>query len=233
MEATALDTSLPRRLERFGFAFVQNVGSRAAARSIAAQLGTIRLHRDSDRDGATNISPSPDANGPASLAFSRLGLAPHTDGSAVPRPADLVVNYIEHQAPRGGRALIADGAEILDAVLLRSDWMMESLSACEFEFGAARFQASIVSQHDIGERWSIRYRDDGELRGQTDRAANALDSFNDAVRTSTWELATQSGDLYITDNRRCLHGRSPFAGSRSVVRFLVDAPNLDLGVALT
>lgn len=231
MASASLDTSLPRRLERHGFAFVQDVGSRLDARATAEQLGTIRLHRDSDRDGATSITPVPDTAGPASQAFGREGLEPHTDGTAVLHPADLVVNYIEHQAQRGGHALLTDGTEILAGLPLRDAGIMAALSRGEFLFGADGFRASVLSRLRADERWTLRYRDDGELRPLTSRAAEALDVFAEVARACTWELATRSGDLYITDNRRCLHGRTAFVGSRSVVRFLVDAPDMALGAA--
>jgi hypothetical protein len=234
VETTELDASIPRRLERYGFAFVQDVGSRSDARAVAEQLGSIRIHRDSDHEGATSITPTNGRDGPASQAFSRVGLAPHTDGSGVLRPADLVVNYVEHQAHRGGYALLTDGLEIFADLTKGDDGLLAALSRSEFAFGSHRLRASIVSGWDAGthRRWSFRYRGDGELRPLTCRAATALESFAEIVRTSTWEIPTQSGDLYVTDNHRCLHGRTAFVGSRSVVRFLVDAPSLELGVAL-
>lgn len=232
MEATALDASLPRRLERHGFAFVQDVGSRADARAIAEQLGTIRIHRDSDHEGTTSITPLTGREGSASQAFSHGGLSPHTDGSGVLRPADLVVNYVERQARRGGHTLLADGSEILALLASGHDLLLAALCRSEFAFGPDRLRASVVSRLDAAQRASLRYRADGELSPLTCRAAKALASFAEIVRSSTWELATRSGDLYVTDNRRCLHGRAAFVGTRSVVRFLVDAPSLDLGVAL-
>lgn len=196
--------------------------------TLACSLGAIRSHRDSAPDGATRIRPRQNEIS-AGAAFTREALPPHTDGSSVRQPADLVVNECI-RAGSGGEVLLVDGQLLFRVLAEAGGDVIRRLEMPLYTFGEAQLKAAVFSCHPTRGTRVIRYRNDGLLTPLNRAAHQALRVLEAHIRMCTQTRPMKAGEAYIVDNTRFLHGRTRFSGEREVVRFLVDTPSLKLGI---
>lgn len=101
-----------------------------------------------------------------------------------------------------------------------------------FQFGTPPRAAAVLAPREAHPgRTALRYRDDGELSARSPIHANALRALSRAIADRTVSCPLESGDAYVVDNHRMLHGRSAFSGHRVFLRYLLDTPKLALGIA--
>jgi alpha-ketoglutarate-dependent taurine dioxygenase len=219
---------LGREVSTKGLVILRGLTS-AAAREIAAELGNMHVHRDADHDGVTVIHADPlRADLPISAAFTTAALPPHTDGSGVARPADIVVTYVDRAARTGGHATFVDGQELIATLLREAPRVLSELSRRDaLLFGADNLPAPTFEKR--GDRVRIRYREDGCTRAESESAARALAYMRRLAGTMMRTIEMGQGDLYVVDNHRFLHGRTEYGGRRRVLRWLIEAPHLELG----
>jgi alpha-ketoglutarate-dependent taurine dioxygenase len=229
--------SVAQSLESVGIALLHNATT-ASLEALARELGTVRPHRDSSPAGATVISPLRRSSAEtATTAFTRDGLPPHTDGSGVARPADLVIGCCVTPPSAGGEILLADGVDVLGVLMHKEPRRVEPLwHNAAFAFGVDRLPHPVFANRancSAKAGISIRYRDDGALTANSLEAMRALALLRAAIAASVRTHKFAAGDAYIIDNHRYLHGRAAFEGNREFSRILVDAPHLDLGIPQT
>jgi len=122
------------QLREDGLAVLTGIDGRAALTVLARELMTIRPHRDAAPDGVTEITETGTAT-TGYAAFTTAGLVPHTDGTAVADPPQLLLLACARPAGEGGATLVADGARVVAALAGSHPGALPALSAP----GSARF----------------------------------------------------------------------------------------------
>lgn len=214
------------RLERDGCLWFGKATFDAA--DLARTLGTVRRHRDGSVDGATVIRPKPHHLSVGD-AFTRRGLPPHTDGSGIRLPPDLVLNQVI-RAGVGGDTTLVDGEAVLAAIARSDPATVRQLATPMYMFGVDRLRAPILSVHPVRKTLCLRYRDDGLLVPLNIESRRAFHVLQMTIGEHLGRRPLTHGETYLIDNTRFLHGRTAFSGDRIVVRHLIDAPDLRLGI---
>ena len=96
---------LTTSLDECGFALIDNV-TVGIFGAVFDRLAQRRLHRDSDADAYTRITPTL-VGGDGYDGFTRKALPLHTDGSAWANPPVLIGMVYEEKAAKGGQAVVA------------------------------------------------------------------------------------------------------------------------------
>ncbi len=192
---------------------------------LASKLGKIYPHTHSDADGVTVILPTEEITDlPGLLGFSRHTLDLHTDCTAVPRPPDLIVNHCAQAAIEGGETLLVDMKDVYEELLHSWPGVAQDLSgpgSMIFGFGKGRYAGSVF-EHVGNNRVVCRFRADGA--GFSDvRIGTSMQILMDLLGRFCVKLKLESGQGYVINNGRWLHGRSSFVGHREFMRILVTA----------
>ncbi|GAA2666564.1 hypothetical protein GCM10010400_28940 [Streptomyces aculeolatus] len=212
---------IAERLRARGLVALGGLTTRGAVLDLARRLMTITAHRDSDPDGLTALHPSPlRAGGPGSAGFGSGELAVHTEGSSTPRPPRLMLLACARPAISGGQCVLVDGREAY-----------EHLSKCDARAAAslARPRTAFFGSGDghLGQvitvtgsgRVRIRMRQDDLVRFSP-LIQPHLEQWKTALDTHRHVLRLGTGQGYVLDNHRWLHGRRPFRGPRQCWRAL-------------
>ena len=192
---------------------------------LALKLGKIHRHAHSDADGVTVILPMEEITDlPGLLGFSRHTLDLHTDCTALPVPPDLIVNHCGQAAIKGGETLLVDMKEVYEELLHSWPGVAQDLSgpgSMIFGFGRGRYAGSVF-EHVGNNRILCRFRADGA--GFSDvRIGTSMQILMDLLERYCVKLKLESGQGYVINNGRWLHGRSSFVGHREFMRILVNA----------
>jgi alpha-ketoglutarate-dependent taurine dioxygenase len=218
---------LARELSTVGAVVLNGIERAEQLLELMRPLGSIEPHRDSRPDGLTHIQADATqlsravASSAGHLGFRQDGLFPHTDRSGLPRPPDLLAFWIETQSRVGGSALFVDGYELFERL---SQTAPEDLQ-CLMSPGSAVFKSegglieSSIFSIDEG-RLRVRFRFDNMVY-LSPAAAKAVDKLVAAVGELTLCERLRSGQGYVVDNTRWLHGRTHFIGARSAYRLLL------------
>jgi alpha-ketoglutarate-dependent taurine dioxygenase len=124
----ASQPSVAAQLRDYGLVTFGGITDRTALIAAARHLMTVRAHRDAASDGITEITDL-GATAAGYAAFTDSGLIPHTDGSSVPEPPELLLLTCVQPAAQGGATLVADGAQIIATLAARHPAALRSLSA--------------------------------------------------------------------------------------------------------
>ncbi len=144
---------------------------------------------------------------------------PHTDMSYADNPPDFMTLYIG-QTDQLRRAQSVFSSVDAAVKLLEPETITELLKE-QFNFklpnrANQRDQSSFVQGavlKDIGNgHYHVRFRRD-TLSAQNNTATEALDKLKQAFGAVSFGYVAQPGTIMIVDNRRVLHGRSPFIAS--------------------
>ncbi|MBV9871346.1 MAG: TauD/TfdA family dioxygenase, partial [Frankiaceae bacterium] len=204
---------LADHLDRFGLALFEGQepahvfdAFRAVARPLA--------HRDSADDNVTRLSFRPEVAGKSGYdGFTRKAMPPHTDGSSMSRPPELVGIICASAASEGGSAILVDGGSVLEAMPEAAKSLAARRSA---RFGTSRTDRAVV---DVRKgRYFLRYREDGLMAAP--RVEAELAAFREEMLRNLIELPMPKGTGYILQNGRWLHGRTRFIGHREMLRML-------------
>jgi hypothetical protein len=219
---------LASQLATLGLVTFAGVHSPTELLALARSIGEVHRHRDSDRSGVTTIANDPDSPaGPGYLAFTAQELVPHTDGSSLAHPPPLVLLLCAAPATYGGQSLVVDGRVIYNRMRLESPAALRELTrpGCARFGGENGYVGSVFEyrrdSRDGGRRWvSVRFRLDG-LSIFDSSASAILPQFLETASTATLQLQLQSGQGYVVQNGRWLHGRRAHGGPRCFYRVLV------------
>jgi alpha-ketoglutarate-dependent taurine dioxygenase len=222
----ATTNNLPRlfdNLSKHGLAFFAGIEDTVAFLSLAKSLMVIRPHRDSDIEGITRIFQTEDPEslpGSSHLGFGSGELMPHTDGTSLASPPVLMMLACVTPAAQGGESILVDGAEVHRRLTTRPADMLDALQrAGSVEFGVSPpYRGSVFSVTSSG-RLYIRFRYDGFARFShpvEKWLPTLLSVMNDCAQT----VRLTSGQGYVLQNGRWLHGRTAFIGQRRMLRAL-------------
>ena len=221
MTDPAWQPSLMAQLRDHGLVTLAGISDRAALIAVARCLMTIRAHRDAAPDGVTEITDL-GATAPGYAAFTDSELIPHTDGSSVSDPPELLLLTCVQPASQGGATLVADGALIMATLAAKNPAALRSLSAPRAAFfGPADGYLGAVFEPAGPDRMRIRLRLDDLVRFSTHTAA-VVPLLRTVISRHLKTLHLGPGDGVLLCNTRWLHGRAPFEGHRTMLRILGD-----------
>lgn len=208
------------RLKDQGLATFSGAADRASLLDLAHSLLALYLHRDSDPDGVTVITGGAEDHQPGFAGFSSVGLHPHTERSGVAEPPQLLMLCCITAAASGGASQLVDGARLYQEVALTDPALLQILTAPRSVFfgGAAGYLGSVFEDAGTG-RMTIRFRLD-ELAQFSPEVTHALPLLTSLIREHADTADLGRGEGLILDNTRWLHGRSPYTGSRIMLRIL-------------
>lgn len=217
-------TDLCSVMSRYGSVLVSGVHSTSLLMDLARRLGEIYQHRDADETGVTRIDADVDRSlARGNRAYSTRGLLLHTDSSAAQVPPRFVLVQCQSPASSGGISLLADclhlGTDLLERGLRSAYNALASEDACVLHSGADRYCGPVLNLGSHDGPW-IRLRQDS-LGCFSPRLIQEWPQIMEVLSTRTHSVLLESGDCYIMDNWRSLHGRLPYSGRRVVNRILV------------
>ena len=188
------------------------------------QFGTIRPHRDADRDGITRIRRVDAVSNDATYkAFGEGELLPHTDGSSVPAPPNLVIQYCVRPAQLGGATLLVDASTVWTRLTKTRPYLADVLAKPNtvwFGLGPSAYLGSIFTVINGRPEVRFRYDDQGYYSKEV---ALALPYLMEVIYSEAITVNLAASDLILIDNKRWLHGRTTFSGPRELWRTLVDS----------
>ncbi|MGI5233778.1 TauD/TfdA family dioxygenase [Actinoallomurus sp. CA-142502] len=185
---------------------------------VARRLVTIRPHRSAGADGVSVIADRADQRS-GYTAYSTAALPPHTDGTAMPNPAHLIILACQEQAGAGGESLAIDGQAVYRT--LAAEYPSELKELCRPNSAVFNgLRSSVFAQLNDG-RVVVRCRFD-ELVQYDPAVASILAIFKAVIAKHTETVRLRPGEGYIIDNSRWAHGRAQFTGTRVMLRVLGD-----------
>jgi hypothetical protein len=210
-------------LAAHGVAIFHGVRGREDLLRAARSLITIRTHRDSDVDGITTIRQRHTWERTGSLAgFTDAELSPHTEGSAVEQPPQILMLCCIEPADFGGSIRLVDGRELHREIAETDPSMLAALSTSRSAyFGGGAGHLGAVFEGTAPDRIAVRLRFDEAIR-----FSPAVAPYNNKLRqlverrTVSFDLMPGSG--YALLNDRWLHGRTQFKGNRVMMRIIGD-----------
>ncbi len=214
--------AIAAQLREHGLAVLTGLAGRAELSVLAARLMTVRPHRDAAPDGITEITDT-GATGSGYAAFTGAGLVPHTDGTAVADPPQLMLLACIRPADDGGATLVADGARVIAALAGQHPGALRALSAPRaawFGTAADGHLGAVFGPAGPG-RAGIRLRLDELARFSPDAAA-AVPALREVIERHTAAVHLRPGNGIAVCNTRWLHGRQPYTGRRVMLRILGD-----------
>jgi hypothetical protein len=216
------DPRIAAQLRHRGLVTFSGVTDRSELVGAARRLMVVRPHRDAGPDGVTVITATEGPSAPGFAAFAETGLVPHTDGSSVPEPPGLLLMACQHAAGEGGETLLADAARVIGTLAHRYPDALRALCAAEAAvFGADAGYPSPVCAPATGGRMTIRLRLD-DLARFSPECTSILPLLRTVIREHTQIVRLGAGQGLVLSNTRWLHGRSPYAGRRVLLRILGD-----------
>jgi alpha-ketoglutarate-dependent taurine dioxygenase len=209
-------------LRERGIATFEGIAGRDDLGIAAAAFMRTRTHRDAEPDSITDIRPDARRERQSSgIGFSRVEVAPHTEGMSLEQPPSLLLLACASPALSGGDTVLADGLAVFHH-LERTD--PEALTVLNrpgaIAFGVDRYQAAAFTKVAHG-RVAQRYRDD-DLAAVTYSDQWAWEQLRVAIHRCQMRFKLSAGQGLVLDNTRWLHGRTGFDGERLMYRLIGD-----------
>jgi alpha-ketoglutarate-dependent taurine dioxygenase len=214
-------------LREHGIATFEGIHSRAELSEAAARIMRPRQHRDAEPDSITDIRPNAHRQQQSSgIGFSRVEVAPHTEGSSLEQPPSLLLLVCVSPALSGGDTVLVDGLAVFhDLKHIEPDALSALSRPGAIAFGVDRYQAAAFSEVASG-RVALRYRDD-DLAAVANSDRWAWERLRAAVERRQMVFRLSAGQGLVLDNTRWLHGRTGFDGERLMYR-LIGEPHFRL-----
>lgn len=219
--------ALVARYERAGIVLLREVTSALQLRELASGLGCVYLHPHAEASGLTHVTCGAaaadrrDAAARNELGLTNTALTPHTDRCAMAVPPELMAFWIEAQSAVGGVSTFVDGHRIVEELSSHDPESIHALTrptSVVFKSEQGLQEGSILT---LGrDRFLLRFRFDHMVYLAPDVAA-IMPRFIALVRELTIKLPLATGDGYLLNNHRWLHGRTHFVGTRSAYRLLL------------
>lgn len=207
--------------DRLGFALLSGLPTAdGEVARVAALFGHVRV---------TNYGRIFDVRSvvdPSNLAYTSLGLGPHTDNPYRDPVPSLQLLHCLSSSAEGGESTLVDGFTVAEALRADhpADFALLAGRSVTFAYADAdahlRAEAPIIELDPHGAVRSLRFNP-RSLRSHGlpahERAA-WYDAYLRLARMLVDErfqarIRLAAGDLLIVDNRRVLHGRAPYATS--------------------
>lgn len=214
---------LVRALSHSGVALLEYVRDLDALLDATRTIAAVVPHRDSEPNGATILTDSGAGRTHEDFAgFSNGALAPHTDRSSVERPPFLLLMACGKAAEAGGESVLVDGAAVYADLAETAPGAVRALSRPRSVLfgGSAGYLGSVFTYEPNG-RATVRLRLDNLARFSL-AAGGWCDALRDAIDRNAITVPLRTGEGYVLDNRRWLHGRRAFNGERLLYRVIAE-----------
>jgi alpha-ketoglutarate-dependent taurine dioxygenase len=210
-------------LARNGLVTCDGIENEEHALALAASLGEIRSHRDSEPNGVTRVVAAEEPAEAGMRGFSSDGLVLHTDRSVVVEPPPLLFLWCEQPAERGGDTVLVDGLEVYEKLSAHHREIFEAVTKPNSAVFASdqTFYCGSIYQRVAADRICVRFRFD-ELFYMAPLLAPMIPLFRGFIDASAISFKLERGQGYILQNTRWLHGRRAFAGRRHYGRLHVN-----------
>lgn len=210
-------TGLVAELSAHGLVLLDGVTSADHLLRLAHSIATIVPHRDSDASGLTTIADVGGQMGSGFAGFSACALDPHTDRSGIVNPPALLMMACGRPASTGGECVLIDAKAVYDDLAESHPKAAKALSTPRSVLfgGAAGCLSSIFSP--TGDRITVRLRLD-ELAQFSPETTSWLSVLRATIDRHAAMFRLNTGQGYILDNHRWLHGRRAFTGQRLMYR---------------
>jgi gamma-butyrobetaine hydroxylase len=163
---------------------------------------------------------------PANLAYTPLGLGPHTDNPYRDPVPTLQLLHCLSSSARGGESTLVDGFRVVEHLRAEhpGDFALLAGHCVVFSYQDAgarlRTAAPILELDPHGEVRAIRFNA-RSLEPPAMAGPELADWYDAYLRLARLlederfqlQLRLEPGELFIVDNRRVLHGRAPYAAS--------------------
>lgn len=212
--------TLSATLAEKGIALFSDVSSAADVADLARTVGIVVGHRDSDQNGVTAITAYAEPMGESSgfAGFTPAALEPHTDRSGVAEPPHLLLVACAREAITGGECVTVDARAVYDDLARLYPEVLADLSTPRTVlFGGAAGHLGAVFTPFADERIIIRLRLD-KLAKFSPLVARHLPILREVIDRHSNTFSLRSGEGYVLDNYRFLHGRRAFTGDRLLYR---------------
>ncbi|ONI79020.1 hypothetical protein ALI144C_29430 [Actinosynnema sp. ALI-1.44] len=210
---------VPAALAERGLALVEGLADSSDLLRLAESTGTVVPHRDSGADGVTTVADLGAERVQSGFAgFSACALNPHTDRSGVDHPPVLLMTSCGQPAVTGGECVLIDGQAVYNELAESEPDALRALCAPRSVLfgGAAGYLGSIFT--DVEDGWvAIRLRLD-DLAQFSPEVDRWLPTLRAAIDRHAMRINLDTGQGYVLNNRRWLHGRRAFTGQRVVFR---------------
>lgn len=213
---------IAKKLKIFGVATFKALSTHEELQAFASQIGKIVYHGDADNLGVMTIKPDEskvDESTGVGGAFTRKALPLHTDGKGVTQctlsdgsvrngPADLfILNAVFVEDPDHAVPVFCDGKLLYERIksihpdkfdFLSSDQaILKYTTQPGYEYSGPLFQL-------INEKVTLRFNIDESHHWPQE----FLDVFLQTANEMSFQIPLRSGEAYLIDNRRMLHGRT-------------------------
>jgi gamma-butyrobetaine dioxygenase len=211
-----------KTIQRYGLARLTGAPTTSGAPSEVAEL--FGYVRETNYGRIFEVRAEVD---PANLAYTNLGLQPHTDNPyRDPAPSLQILACLENTA-HGGDSIVVDGFKVAER--LQAEWPrgFELLSryCARFEYAGSegvrlRSKRPIIELGPDGELIAVRFNN-RSAAPFTDVPSDQMANYYAAYRRMaeliedpalTLRFRLTPGDLFIVDNLRVLHGRTAITG---------------------
>ncbi|MFI9555368.1 TauD/TfdA family dioxygenase [Nonomuraea endophytica] len=206
-------------LQRDGLVMFEGIQGRADVVRLARRLVVPWQHRDAEPDGVTVISDrGAMAEQPGFAGFGAGELSPHTESSALAVPPRMLLLMCGSPAARGGESLVVDGAAVYRDLSSVPDVIARLRQPRSVQFAPGRWESVFTNTADGN--MALRLRLDG-LAHFTEPVQAVLPTLLGAIRRHQRLLPLKTGEGFLLDNRRMLHGRRSFTGQSARVMYRV------------
>ncbi len=187
---------------------------------VAKQFGEVR---STSWGTVFDVKTMPNAN---SVAYTNLPLVTHTDEAYREPTPTIQLQHFLVADPNGGESTLVDGFKIAADLRARASEQFELLASVPLHFHFRDATAELENEGPVIER-NVR----GEVRGirysnhsvqpfllpfeQMEAYYAAYRAFGAMRESDAYQLRIKmaSGELYMVDNRRVLHGRTGFSSN--------------------
>jgi gamma-butyrobetaine dioxygenase len=193
-------------------------GAPAAPGELEAIVGRFGYMRETNygRLFDVRVTAAPD-----NLAFTDLGLAPHTDNPYRDPPPSLQLLHCIETADHGGETILVDGFAAAETLKRTNAAAFDALCATPILFAwrdtdnLLQSCAPMIEQNSAGAVRALRVNDRALAAQPGASWRNAYHTFSEILAdpAAQLRLTLEVGDILIFDNRRILHGRTAYSGA--------------------
>ena len=212
---------------------IEQLGAEAArsmAAAFSALLGTPTIHSSIEHDTVWDVRPNvalEAVGGHANVSTSTGSCESHTDSVHRPQAEEIVNLWCYRQADSGGRPLLADLDDVLEALeqFPGGDRALRVLSTFHLDYGGwvgpvlaecprVRFRPFLI----------LKSLETANL-GARAEFLHSVKLFERAIEATQRQIDLQVGDCLIVDNHRTIHSRTSFSDrSRWLLRVRMAGP---------
>ncbi|MCW5256426.1 TauD/TfdA family dioxygenase [Verminephrobacter aporrectodeae] len=217
---------------KHGLVMLRNIRSKLEFLNSLSEMGGVYHHPHAEASGLTHVQVVGSSSDHAhaadrnELGLTGMALTPHSDRSSMTLPPEFLAFWIESQSCIGGASTFVDGHRLIEEMSAHEPEAVQVLTrpkSVVFKSEEGLKESSVISLE--GDEFLMRFRFDRMVYLSPDVAA-VMPKFNALVRQLTMMINLTSGDGYLVNNHRWLHGRTHFAGARSAYRLLMKRPHL-------